>query len=86
MPTRQQEILHLVYQHNSTGIQRISDLVEIREIGSPATVHAAITDLVKNQFLKVTLGTSDSRAKHISLAPKGQAIMTKLEKLFKNCQ
>ena len=85
IPHRQQQLLQAVLKHNSPGIQRVTDLIQMSEIGSQATVHAALSQLVKAQLIKLTNLNSDNRSKQVNLTPKALAIFAKLDKLLQSC-
>lgn len=46
-------------------------LAVYREIGSPATMHRAMADLVKAKYVKMEKSDKDSRAKTCTLTKKG---------------
>ena len=85
LPNREQQILESVLMHNSSPHQRVSDVLKLRELGSQATLHAALMRLKTSHFLTLTTGTIDNRVKFVSLAPRGVALFKSLETLMVVC-
>jgi len=85
LPHRNRLLLQAVLKNNSPGVLRVTDLIQMSEIGSQATVHAALTKLVKANLIKLTNLKIDNRSKEVSLTPKALAIFAKLDNLVKSC-
>jgi DNA-binding MarR family transcriptional regulator len=85
LPNREQQILEAVFKNPPTHLQKVKDLLKRKELGSQATVHAALTRLKKMHFLILTNDEGDGRVKLISLAPKAILIFKSLGKLMTSC-
>lgn len=82
LPNREQHILESILMNSANSKQRVSDVLKLRELGSQATLHAALMRLKTAHFLTLTTGTKDGRVKYVSLAPKGVALFKSLESLM----
>ena len=85
LPNREQNILESVLMHGFDTKQRDTDLLKLKDIGSQATLHAALMRLKKAHFLILTTDTRDGRVKFVSLAPKTLAIFKSLAALMYVC-
>ncbi len=85
LPNREQHILEAVLKHPSNHHQKVQDLLQLKELGSQATVHAALTRLKKLNLLILTTDEGDGRIKLVSLAPKAMRIFRSLGKLMTSC-
>jgi DNA-binding MarR family transcriptional regulator len=85
LPNREQQILEAVFRHPSTHHQKVKDLLKCKELGSQATVHAALTRLKRIHLLILTNDEGDGRVKLVSLAPKAMLIFKSLSKLIASC-
>ena len=81
MPSRQRQILQIVYKQDLKIQLQVQDLLSLKEIGSQATIHSDISKLVADKYLKLTPSKIDARVKFVTLASKGSTLFSKLEKL-----
>ena len=56
----------------------VSDLIGMRILGSPATVHARIKKCVSLGYLELLSNSQDGRVRHIKLAPRAIEYFEKL--------
>lgn len=80
--SRERQILQFIYKHDSKTNLQVKDLLVLKEFGSQATIHAAISKLVTDKYLKFTSSKMDARVKFVTFAPKGTSLFSKLEKLI----
>lgn len=85
LPNREQQILESIFKHPPTHPQKVQDLLKCKELGSQATVHAAITRLKRMHLLILTADEGDGRVKLVTLAPKAILIFRSLSKLLASC-
>lgn len=85
LPNREQHILEAVLKHPPNHRPKVQDLLQLKELGSQATVHAALTRLKKLNLLILTTDASDGRIKLVSLTPKAMMIFRNLSKLMTAC-
>lgn len=85
LPNREQQILQSVLMHDSSPHQRVSDVLNLRELGSQATLHAALMRLKTSHFLALTTDTKDHRVKFVSLAPRAITLFKNLDSLVASC-
>jgi DNA-binding MarR family transcriptional regulator len=85
LPNREQHILEAVLKNPSNNRQKVQDILRLKELGSQATIHAALTRLKKMHLLIFTNDEGDGRVKLISLAPKAILILKSLGKLMTSC-
>jgi DNA-binding MarR family transcriptional regulator len=71
--------------HDSSPHQRVSDVLNLRELGSQATLHAALMRLKTSHFLALTTDTKDHRVKFVSLAPRAITLFKNLDSLMASC-
>ncbi len=60
----------------------ITELINLKKIGSPAILHSSLKKLVKNGFIKIELDQEDHRIKYPQLTPKATKLFTELAKEF----
>ena len=60
----------------------VSDLLAMKEIGSPATVHSFLKKLIQNNFIATELDKKDNRIKYLSPATKTIKLFAKLSDSF----
>lgn len=85
LPNRERHILESVLIHGFDTQQRVTDLLKLKDIGSQATLHAALMRLKRAHFLILTTDTRDGRVKFVSLAPKALTIFKSLAALMYIC-
>lgn len=81
IPSRQRQILQMIYKRGLEIKLQIKDLLVLKEIGSQATIHSAISKLVDDKYLKLTPSKTDGRVKYVTLEIKSTALFSKLEKV-----
>ena len=83
MPCHERLVLIAVLKHSTTRSEllRAMDLINLSEIGSPATIHGAIKRLKVGHYLKLTAITGDQRIKAVSFTSKSQMLFKRLERL-----
>lgn len=60
----------------------VTELMRMREHGSPATVHRRLVTLRKKGFVLVTPDQTDSRVKWLGLSPTARGIFTRLAEVI----
>jgi len=85
LPDRERRILIAVLGQDPQDPMRVMDIIQRADLGSQATIHAALTNLQKTDFLRYTSYKEDGRSKFISLAPKSVTLFKRLDKLFITC-
>ena len=86
IPHRERLVLNTVLKHSTTRSEllRVMDLINLSEIGSLATIHAAIKRLEVGHYLKLAAIKGDQRIKVVSLTPKSLALFKRLDRLVLN--
>jgi hypothetical protein len=59
-------------------ITRLMDVAKLSKIGCHATIHKAISESIKNGFVKVTPKDNDARIKFLSITKKAEKYLTDL--------
>ena len=60
----------------------VSDLLAMKEIGSPATIHSFLKKLIQNHFIATEVDKKDNRIKYLSPATKTIKLFAKLNDSF----
>ncbi len=60
----------------------VTELIELRKIGSPAIIHASFKKLIKDGFIRIELNQEDHRVKYPQLTSKADKLFTELFKEF----
>jgi DNA-binding MarR family transcriptional regulator len=60
----------------------VSDLLAMREIGSPATIHSFLKKLIQSNFITTELEKKDNRIKYLSPSTKTIKLFSKLTDTF----
>ncbi len=83
MPYRERLVLIAVLKHSTTRsvLLRVMDLINLSEIGSPATIHGAIKRLEVGHYLKLGTIKVDQRVKAVSLTSKSLTLLKRLDRL-----
>jgi DNA-binding MarR family transcriptional regulator len=86
MPHRERLVLIAVLKHSTTRsvLLRVMDLINLSEIGSPATIHGAIKRLEVGHYLKLGAIKGDQRIRAVSLTSKSLALFKRLDRLVLN--
>ena len=82
---RQAYILDYVCEkHLSHQGCRIKELILLKTVGSPATLHAVIKDLTRLNLIKVSVDPVDSRVKNVLPTPLALKRLKVLVAIFRN--
>ena len=83
MPHRERLVLNAVLKHSTTRSEllRVMDLINLSEIGSPATIHGAIKRLEVGHYLKLAAIAGDQRIRAVSLSTKSLALFKRSDRL-----
>jgi hypothetical protein len=86
IPHRERLVLIAVLKHSTTRSEllRVMDLINLSEIGSPATIHGAIKRLEVGHYLKLGAIKGDQRIRAVSLSAKSLALFRRLDRLVVN--
>lgn len=85
-----EEILSVVYEYNIRAEKqekeyiRCTELLVLKHLGSPATIHKNYRTLVKKDFLRTFSTADDKRVKFITLTPHALAYLKSLDKLMES--
>ena len=85
MPDRERKILEEILGQDPENQMRVMDIILRTNLGSQATIHAALTNLQKTGYLRYTSYAVSGRSKFITLAPKSISLFKRLNKLFITC-
>ena len=61
-------------------ITRLMDVAKLSKIGCHATIHKAISESIRDGFVKVTPKKNDARIKFLSITKKAEQYLTDLNK------
>jgi hypothetical protein len=61
---------------------KVGDLIHVSELGSQASVHGRLSDLIERGFLHKEIAGGDSRAKFISLGSKGKTRAKEISRIL----
>ena len=81
LTTREIDLLNYVFlaQSNKQEI-RVKDLISLDHLGTQATLHSALSSLVKKKFIKATTSTLDRRNKHLELTNLAKTRYAQIER------
>lgn len=65
---------------------RCTDLIQIKALGSPATVHKNYRCLVTEGFLETYTLLNDRRTRYINITDKGLNYIKKMDELWEMCK
>jgi len=85
MPERERKILVEILGQDIDNPMRVMDIILCANLGSQATIHAALTNLQKAGYLRYTSYKADGRSKFITLTPKSVSLFKRLDKLMIAC-
>jgi DNA-binding MarR family transcriptional regulator len=60
----------------------ITELINLKQIGSPAILHASLKKMIKNGFIHIELNQEDHRIKYLRLTSKADKFFSELLKEF----
>jgi DNA-binding MarR family transcriptional regulator len=60
----------------------ITELINLKQIGSPAILHASLKKMIKNGFIHIELNQEDHRIKYLRLTSKADKFFSGLLKEF----
>ena len=78
IPFRERQIVKVILVNNPENPLKVSDLISIRILGSPATVHSALKSLIDSGYLEYFTIPNSSRNKYIALTKKSTTLFRKL--------
>jgi DNA-binding MarR family transcriptional regulator len=81
---RERLVLIAVFKNSMANSppQQIQDVLQLREIGSPVSIHKAIKSLQASRYVKLNAVVGDGRIKLVALTPnKSQALFERLSNL-----
>jgi DNA-binding MarR family transcriptional regulator len=80
---RERLVLMAVFKNSMANSppQQIQDVLQLREIGSPVSIHKAIKSLQASRYLKLNGVVGDGRIKVVTLSPKSRALFERLSNL-----
>jgi hypothetical protein len=83
MPMRERLVLIAVFKNSMANAppQQIQDVLQLREIGSPVSIHKAIKSLQVGRYVKLNAVVGDGRIKLVALTPKSLALFERLSNL-----
>jgi hypothetical protein len=86
LPTSLEDILTMIDWFNDVSETpiRCSDLIHIKQLGSPATIHKNYKLLIEMGFLE-RVTEEDKRIKSIYLTDMGLEYLARLDNLMKQC-
>jgi DNA-binding MarR family transcriptional regulator len=64
---------YIVIRIDAEQSTRVSDLIQIKTLGSPATIHTRIQRLIDLNYLTLITDEHDARIKHVKLGNAGEA-------------
>lgn len=85
MPDREIRVLKTILAQDPNNPLMVKDLINTSALGSPATIHAALTSLVNSGHLKHATLPSAGRSKFIYLTPISKTLFKKLNLLLLAC-
>jgi DNA-binding MarR family transcriptional regulator len=85
MPFRERQIIKMILVHDPENPMKVSDLISIPTLGSPATVHSALKNLIESGYLKHFTTSNSSRGKFITLTKKSTTLIKKLNETLVEC-
>jgi DNA-binding MarR family transcriptional regulator len=85
MPFRERQIMKMILVHDPENPLKVSDLISIPTLGSPATVHSALKSLIESGYLKYFTISHSSRGKFIALTKKSTTLFKKLNETLIEC-
>lgn len=85
MPFRERQIVKMILVHGPENPLKVSDLISIPTLGSPATVHSALKSLIESGYLKYFTTPNSSRSKFIALTKKSTALIKKINETLLEC-
>jgi DNA-binding MarR family transcriptional regulator len=85
MPFRERQIIKMILVHGPENPLKVSDLISIPTLGSPATVHSALKSLIESGYLKCFTTPNSRRGKFIILTKKSTTLVKKLNETLLEC-
>jgi len=82
---KQSRVLKAILLQDANNPLKVMDLINTSALGSPATIHAALTSLVNSGHLKHSTLLIAGRSKFINLTPLSKTLFNKLNILLLNC-
>lgn len=82
---RERQVLQAVLVNRSKNLFKVSDLIKLSALGSPATIHKALINLIESGHLKYCTMPGSDRSKFISLTKTSNTLFIKLNALFIAC-
>jgi hypothetical protein len=85
LPERERRILVEILGQDIRTPMRVMDIILCANLGSQATIHAALTNLQRAGYLRYTSYKADGRSKFITLSPMSVSLFKRLDKLLVAC-
>ena len=82
MPFRDRLVLKAVLAQGSEDLFKVSDLMILQALGSPATIHSALMNLIGSGHLQQSTSPQSGRSKFISLTKTSNTLFKKLNNLL----
>jgi DNA-binding MarR family transcriptional regulator len=85
MPLRERQIIKMILVHDPENPLKVTDLINLPALGSPATIHKSLNNLIDSGYLKYFTTSNSSRAKFITLSKKSTTLFKKLNETLVEC-
>ena len=85
MPFRERQIIKMILVQCPENPLKVTDLISIPTLGSPATVHSALKSLIESGHLEYFTLPNSSRSKFITLTKKSTTLFKKLNETLVEC-
>jgi hypothetical protein len=85
MPERERMVLRLISTQEIDSPLKVKELISIKALGSPASIHVALTCLIKSGHLKHSSLPDFGRSKFINLTPASTNLFKKLNTALLAC-
>ncbi len=82
LPERERRVLIEIYGQDPQNPMRVMDIILRSNLGSQATIHAALTNLQLSKHLKLTSYKNNGRTKFITLSAKSTSPFKRLDQLI----
>jgi len=70
MPFRERQIIKMILVHDPENPLKVTDIINLQALGSPATIHKSLNNLIDSGYLKYFTTSNSRRAKFITLRKK----------------
>lgn len=85
MPFRERRVLMAVLANGPESLFKVTDLLKLSALGSQATIHVSLTNLIASGHLKYSSMPEFRHSKFISLTGISNTLFKKLNTLFIAC-